>query len=186
VRWGTNSFLVVWSYSTYVRGRMLSASGTFNTAQFNLAQSTSSTYFPTAAFDGTNFLSVWRDYRNSSTTSYDVYGQRVSASGSTVGSSIAVSTGPLYQYDPQVIYCGGRYNVFFRDQRYSVYYVLSRQLVKTDGTLTGTTATKNDLLYADTTSVNVVDAACGGSKALVVWNEYSNGTYRVKGLLVTP
>jgi hypothetical protein len=190
IAYGSSGFLITWYYSYYVYGRVLSTSGTFPGGVITICNQTSSSSYPHAAFDGTNFLTAWHDYRNSTANGYDIYGQRVSASGSLVGSAsntnFAISTGLGYQYYPRVLFCGGRYNVLFRDNRYMSRYGLFRQPVSTSGTLEDAAANKNILMYADLGSVYWVAAACGGSTALVTWTENISGYYKVMGQIFTP
>jgi hypothetical protein len=192
VTYGSAGFMLAWDYSYDVFARGLSTAGAFTTSIVNIAKSTSSTYYTDVAYDGTNYFAAWYDYRNSATTGTDIYGQRFTSTGSLLGTTkttnIAISKAPLYQYYPAVSYCGGKYNVVFRDARYPTYYTLYYQPVSTSGALLGSTASKNQLLYANTVSVYYPDIDCDGTKFLTVWTEYKSGVsgYKIKGLLVTP
>ena len=56
--------------------------------------------YPVLAFNGTNYLLVWRDARG---TQYNIYGTRVSSTGTVLDpAGIVVSTGPGNSADPQV------------------------------------------------------------------------------------
>jgi hypothetical protein len=189
--WG-NGFLITWYYTSKVYGRVMDSAGTFSTGVVTLSSvGTTSKYYPYAAYDGTNYLAAWYDYRSSATNGADIYAQRVSPTGTLVGSTattnVPVAEAMLYQYMGDVIHCGGRYNVLFRDGRFAAFYVLSLQRIQNNGTLVGSTTTKYPILYANTASVNTVAADCGsGSKALAAWTEYASGTYKVRALLYSP
>lgn len=192
VVYGASEFMLVWDYSLDVFARGLSTAGAFTTGVVNIAHSTSSINYSEPAYDGTNYLAAWYDYRNSSTTGADIYGQRFSKTcallGTTKTANLAISKAPLYQYYPSVTYCGGKYNVVFRDARYPSYYTLYYQAVSTSGALLGSTVNKNQLLYADKVSVYYPDTDCDGTRFLTVWTEYKSGVsgYKIKALFVTP
>ncbi len=192
VVYGSAGFMLAWDYSYDVFARGLSTAGAFTTSIVNIAKSTSSTYYTEVAYDGTNFFAAWYDYRNSATTGTDIYGQRFTSTGSLLGTTkttnIAISKAPLYQYYPSVSYCGGKYNVVFRDARYPSYTTLYYQPVSTSGALLGSTANKNQLLYANTVSVYYPDVDCDGTNFLTVWTEYKSGVsgYKIKGLFTKP
>jgi hypothetical protein len=76
--------------------------------------------FPAAAFDGTNYLVVWQDYRNSSSPVLlsDIYGIRVSQYGDILdNSAIAISTAPNRQLFPAVAFDGTNYFVVWEEMR---------------------------------------------------------------------
>jgi hypothetical protein len=68
------------------------------------------------AFDGTNFLVVWSDYR--SLTSYDIFGARVGVDGSVVDDGgFVISSAAGYQETPAVAFDGTNYLVVWADMR---------------------------------------------------------------------
>jgi hypothetical protein len=70
--------------------------------------------YPSAAFDGTNYLIVWQDDRSS--TSYDIYGARVNKLGIVLDSGgIAISTAPFDQRYPCIAFDGTNYLVVWED-----------------------------------------------------------------------
>jgi len=48
------------------------------------------------------YLVVWSDGRNSSTSGYDIYGQKVGPSGTLVGAPIVVANAPYDQFRPDI------------------------------------------------------------------------------------
>ncbi len=76
---------------------------------------------PAVAFDGTNFLVVWQDFRNG--RDYDIYAARVSPQGRVLdpdGFPVIARAGN--QARPAVAYSGGNYIVAWMDARqYPVY-----------------------------------------------------------------
>jgi hypothetical protein len=76
--------------------------------------------FPSVAFDGTNYLVVWRDTRTGSGPSADtdIFGSRVSTAGVNLDpTGIAVSTAPLFQGEPHLAFDGTNYLVVWVDAR---------------------------------------------------------------------
>ena len=76
--------------------------------------------FPAIAFDGANFLVIWRDTRTGSGPSADtdIYGARVSAAGTVLDAAgIAISTAPNLQGEPQLTFGGGNYLAVWEDAR---------------------------------------------------------------------
>lgn len=73
---------------------------------------------PVLAFDGTNYLVVWRDTRNGSgpAESTDVYGARVSPVGRVLDpSGIAIATAPGVQGEPSIAFDGTNHFVVWSD-----------------------------------------------------------------------
>ncbi|MHB1462164.1 MAG: hypothetical protein ACYC1M_12840 [Armatimonadota bacterium] len=71
------------------------------------------------AFDGTNYLVVWEDYRKSNEGS-DIYGKLISPAGALVGSEINICMFRYYQLGSTVAFDGTNYFVCWMDQRYGI------------------------------------------------------------------
>jgi len=100
-----NNFLVVWSdyrngSNADVYGARVTQTGlVLDTNGIAISTATNDQYNPVVAFDGTNYVIVWQDYRNGSS---DLYGAKVNTSGNLV-SSYAVCTNPQYQGYPAIV-----------------------------------------------------------------------------------
>ncbi len=88
---------------------------------------------PRVAFDGSNFLVVWDDFRNGN--DYDVYGARVSAAGEVLdpnGFAISKQTG-INEAKPDVVFVGNQYMVVWMDARRPLVYGIFGSRVSTSG-----------------------------------------------------
>ncbi len=87
---------------------------------------------PDLAFDGQNFLVVWSDRRNQSTSGYDIYGARVNQQGLVLDPTGKIITGsytpPPVDLDigisgdqsyPTILFHGTQYFVAWQDARFS-------------------------------------------------------------------
>jgi hypothetical protein len=138
---------------------------------------------PAAAFDGTNYLVVWQDYRSGN---YDIYGARVTQAGVLLDSAnIAVSTAPYYQCSPAVAFDGTNYLVVWQDNRSGNYDIYGARVtpagVVLDGGPSGGIAISTAANAQCSTAV-----AFDGTNYLVVWQDYRSGNYDIYGARVTP
>lgn len=84
--------------------------------------------YPAIAFDGTNYLIVWQDYRNGS---WDIYGARVTPSGTVLDpEGIAISTGTGDQAFPALAFDGTDYLVVWDDSRLGSYHIYGTRVTK--------------------------------------------------------
>lgn len=142
--------------------------------------------YPAVAFDGTNYLVTWLDYRSG--WQADIYATRVSTGGVVLDSAgIPVSAEPEYdQVLPAVVFGGGRYLVVWSDYRneqapdiYGARVNTSGQVLDPDGVLVSW-GIVSPTQYAPV-------AAFDGNNYLVVWEDYRNGyDGDIYGARVTP
>ena len=123
-----NEYLAVFAYeaaptNSDIYGQRVLANGTVSGAAFPICSNTDDQFNPDVVYNATadEYLVVWYDERDLATTGWDIYGQRVAASGSVTvtGAAIAVSTASGHQYDPVVDWDDARneYLVVWRDGR---------------------------------------------------------------------
>ncbi|MBI3183755.1 MAG: hypothetical protein HYZ28_16585 [Myxococcales bacterium] len=139
------------------------------------------------AYDGTNFLAVWADSRNPSTTQ-DIYAARVPPSGSAVLDplGIAVSTGPNAQALPAVASDGTGYLVVWADSRNGA---TGFDVYGTRVDATGAVLDNNGILINNNSAEQwEPSVAFSGGVYLVVWRDARNGggNYDVYGCRVSP
>jgi len=84
--------------------------------------------WPEVAFDGTNFLVVWQDFRSGKR--YDIYAARVRPDGTVLDKDgFAVATQPHNQGRPDVAFASGRYLIAWMDaRRYPVYGIFAARV----------------------------------------------------------
>jgi hypothetical protein len=118
---------------------------------------------PAVAASGTNYLVVWQDGRNSSTTGADLYGARVGTTGVVLDAGgIPINTGPFDQQSPKL--ASGSPDVFL---------VVGQSLER------GSTRTVGNFVYLDDFPVITRVTVAGGS-ATLTWLSIPNRAYRVE------
>jgi hypothetical protein len=122
---GTNYF-IVWqdkrgSYDIY--GARVNTSGILiDSSGFAISTANAHQEYPSVAFDGTNYLAVWQDKRNSSNA--DIYGARISTSGTVLDpSGLPISTAANKQSTPSIVSGDTNYFVVWQDYRNSSYEI---------------------------------------------------------------
>jgi hypothetical protein len=173
-----DEFLVVWqdyrpSSGTDIYGRRVSSTGTLSGNEIVVSSGASSEYNPDVAYlaSGT-YLVVWDDWRNFSASKRDVYAQLVTPAGALSGGNFAVSTASGSQGEPSVASGAQGFLVTFDDGRNKSGGIedIYAQLVKADGTLSGTnfvvTNEKSDKAW------NAVAYAAKDKSFLVVWQDW--------------
>jgi MYXO-CTERM domain-containing protein len=118
---GTN-YLVVWSQldgaaNTGIYAARVSAAGAvLDAPSFPVTTASGDQNTPSVAFNGTNFLVVWADFRNGATS--DVYGARVTTAGVRLDASgIVIANAAGAQERPVVVFDGRESFVTWQDTR---------------------------------------------------------------------
>ncbi|MDQ3704802.1 MAG: S-layer homology domain-containing protein [Chloroflexota bacterium] len=119
-----NQYLVVWDddregpYSSDIYGQRVSGAGALLGGEISINIHESVQYSPAVAYNSTNneYLVAWHDYRNDAP---DIYGQRVSATGTLIGGDFPISTAASDQLVPEVAYnsTSNEYLVTWTDYR---------------------------------------------------------------------
>jgi hypothetical protein len=136
---------------------------------------------PALAFDGTDFLVVWEDYRSG--VGWDIYGARVTPDGVVLDSSgIPISQAAVLQWHPALAFDGTNFLVVWEDDRsdsYDIYgaRVTQRGVVLDPSGLPISTAANDQGSPA---------VAFDGTNLLVVWEDHRNDYYPdIYGVRVT-
>jgi hypothetical protein len=185
---GTN-FLAVWEDDrngyTDVYGARVTPGGTvLDPDGIAICTAQNYQYSPTIAFDGTNYVVVWEDYRNG-WDQPDIYGARVTPGGAVLDpSGIAISDAPGRQRSPAVGFAGGNYLVVWEDYRSGSSWDIYGTRVSPGGIVLNT-----DGIPISTASNQQCLPAIGfdGTNYLVVWEDMRNsGSPDIYGARVTP
>ena len=139
---------------------------------------------PALAYDGTNYLVVWYDRRDTKTSSWDIYGARVSALGVVLDKSgIAISTASGHQQVPRVAYQGGTFLVVWQDYRHhGSYGAIYGARVTSAGKVQDPKGIK---ISYTTRHRGAPDVVYGGGNFFVVWHDYRSSYYRIYGARVS-
>ncbi|MCE5323730.1 hypothetical protein LLG46_10510 [bacterium] len=124
-----SSWLVVWqdtiSTSLDVYGCKVNSDGTIS-RRYGISTTANNDEMPDVAYNGTNYIVVWRDYRNYSSSNTDIYGCRVSRLGVRLTGDVLISctstgsTGaPGIQMNPRICGMGTTCMVVWEDYRNS-------------------------------------------------------------------
>jgi len=139
---------------------------------------------PAVAFDGTNFLVVWVDYRSYPDTS-DTYGARVTQAGVVLDTAgIAISTAAYVQWYPAVGFDGSNFLVVWMDRRRgSNYYDIYGARVTKAGLVLDTAGIAiSTAAYAQALPALAFD----GTNFLVVWEDNRISGLDICATRVTP
>jgi hypothetical protein len=169
-----SEFLTVWvdnssSGNSYgrIRGQRIGLDGTLLGSVIAVASAGS---YPDIAWDGTNYLIVYQ--RPTATVRWDIYGQRISSTGSLVGTEFAINTAANDQTLPRVIYDpqSGRYAVVWVSEQSTP--AIYKQIVNTNGSLFGSPAIQANANYHQ-----IYPALANGiDNDMVVWADFRSGT----------
>jgi hypothetical protein len=126
VSFDSTNYLVVWFHGTHesdfdVYGARVTTNGVLlDSVPLLIATGPHRQWFPSVAFDGTNYFVVWQD--NRSGVYGDIYGARVTPSGVVLDpSGIPVCTAMSGQYKPKIGFDGQNYCVVWEDWRNGSY-----------------------------------------------------------------
>jgi hypothetical protein len=188
-----SDFLVVWedrrnsaSTGSDIYGRRVNGSGVPQGAEIPVSTASADQTLPNAAFNGTSFLVVWQEARNSGATGQDIYGRLVNSSFALSGSEIQITTAPNDQTFPAVAARGATYLVVFRYTRTGPNYDVYGRIVGSDGT----PAAQGNFAIATTGQLNFAPAVSSdANNFLAVWADYGavprSGLAQISGRRIT-
>jgi hypothetical protein len=171
-----NNYLVVWEDHRVLPGEIYGARVTqsgevLDPNGFPISTALNSQSDPSVAFDGTNYLVVWKDER-SAADEYDIYGARVNPSGVVLDpNGIAISTDTNSQGNPSIDFDGTNYLVVWTDGRNGEDNDIYGARISPSGVVLDSSG------FAISTAVD--DQLCpglafDGENYLVVWGDYRN------------
>jgi len=183
VGFGGTNYLVVWqderngSYDIY--GARVSQSGmVLDPAGVAISTAPDSQWFPSIAFDDTNYLVVWADWRPGLYNS-DIYGARVGQTGVVLDpTGIAISTAVQGQYYPALAFDGTNYLVVWQDHRNASEQDIYGSRVSQSGVVIDSTGIPISTVAQTQRTPSV---AFDGANYLVVWCDARSGLGDIYG-----
>ena len=184
---GTNYF-VVWrdwrsGHSDIYGARITPSKVVLDREGIAICATSNQQELPRVAFDGTNYLVVWQEFRD--TTGSGIYGARVSPSGLVIDSTaIPISTAPNVQELPCLAFDGTNYLVVWQDFRSNSSMDIYGTRVSPSGNVLDPEGIAISVADFDQNSPAV---AFDGTNFIVVWEDHRNGSDSdIYGTRVTP
>lgn len=183
-------FLAVWSNPRttaatdwdVLGARVLPDGTVLDTTPIGLCRSlTGARTSPTVAANGTNFLAVWRDSRNTG-----IYGTTVSTDGvvSPVN-GLSLSSAANEQFTPSAAALGGNYFVVWQDYRKASANYFQSDIYGARITGSGSLVDTTGIAICTRTNSQYHPAvAANGANYLVVWEDYDQGGNDIFGARV--
>jgi hypothetical protein len=177
VAYGGGLYLVVWGEYRLNTGwdiyaARVNASGTVLDAYgIAVCNEVANQVSPSVAFDGTNFMVVWGDWRNADE---DIYACRVSTSGIVLDpNGIRLTSAFDWQRYPAIAFDGTNYLVVWEDRRNGVYDIYGTRVSANGSVLDADGIVINNWIYVQ----NEVSLAFNGNDYLVIWTDFRNGNF---------
>ena len=171
VAWGDSSWLVVWgdlrTGDFDISGARISPAGEVLDPQgIAICRRSQVQVFPDVAWNGSNWLVAWHDFRR---YQYDIYGARVDKQGAVLDTGIAICTENQGQYYPAIAAADTTALVVWNDSRSGSYIMYGARV-----TQSGEVLDPGGFALSNQTSANA-DAAFDGTNFLVTWEDYRTG-----------
>ena len=185
---GTN-YLAVWedwrrgNYADICGARVTPSGAVLDPGGFVICSAFDDQWRPSIAFDGTNYLVVWQDWRNG--IDFDVYGCRVTPEGTVLepgGKALAQAT--YNQLTPRVAFGGSNYLLCWTDWFGAMD---SSHIRASRVSPSGTVLDPGGFLAPTGTRFQYNSCpAYDGSNYLVCWNDLRNDNEDIYGTRITP
>ncbi|SEK56549.1 hypothetical protein SAMN05444354_101897 [Stigmatella aurantiaca] len=198
VAFGGTTFLVAWQDNRNgfndIYGARVSGSGAvLETDGLPISKASSNQENPEIAYDGTNFLVVWQDYRNDTDNNEysesDIYGARVTNSGMVIETDgMPISNAPKSQEHPAVTHNGDNFFVVWQDHR-----IAREDYPISDSDIYGSRVRSSDGKVIDTSGIAISTAVNyqsfpsvthNGMNFLIVWQDGRSSSYDIYGAKV--
>jgi fibronectin type 3 domain-containing protein len=116
--WAETGFGLAWEDTrdggTEIYFARVSAAGTKVGSDTRITNATGTSEYPSLAWTGSTFGVAWKDSR---TTSGDIYFAAISAAGVKAGGDVQVTGDAASSYDPSLVWLGSEFGVAWRDTR---------------------------------------------------------------------
>jgi len=180
---GSGGAIITWhdqrsgSYDIYAQRVNASGAPQWPANGVAICTATSYQYYPTLISDGSGgAIITWQDYRSSS--NYDIYAQRVNASGAVqwTANGVVIDTATGDQLYPKIVSDGsGGAIITWQDYRSSSNYDIYAQRVNASGAVQWTAnGVVIDTATGDQLYPKIVSDGSGG--AIITWHDSRNGS----------
>ncbi|HEY5950286.1 MAG TPA: EGF domain-containing protein [Kofleriaceae bacterium] len=174
-------YLVVWENSDIFAARITTASVS---SAITISNAVGEQLDPAVTWSGTEYFVAWADRRNDLLDDvpnpFDIYGSRVSASGSVLDANgIAICTDAADQRHPRAASLGGNYLVVWPDQRSNYSEIWGARV-----TSAGVVSDANGFKIAAASSVTPTLVAAG-STYLAAWDVLGGNQDEIYGTRIT-
>ena len=155
--------------------------GRVDSGELSLVKKTGDQHARGIAFDGTNFLVVWKE---GTAGKYRVFASRVSQTGTAWGPSGGMPlVGVSGQEDnPDVSYNGKEHLVVWADKRHGDFDIYGTRFSR-DGKVLDTTGIQ---IYKGSGDQRLPKIAFDGTNHLVTWQDHSGSQIQIKAARITP
>jgi hypothetical protein len=179
---GTN-YLVAWQdlrsgefYDIY-GARVTPAGAVLEPDGIPISLAVNSQVLPALAFDGTDYLVAWQDYR---TGDFFIYGTLMNTAGQVLDTSgFAIATTAIYQRYPAVVFGGNLFLVTWERFDFNSFSLCAAR-VDRSGTVLDTVAVR-----VSDSGIGSSAVVFGGANYLVAWQGQGNYS-QISGTFVTP
>ncbi|HKS36830.1 MAG TPA: Ig-like domain-containing protein [Verrucomicrobiae bacterium] len=143
---------------------------------------------PSVAANGNGYFVVWADKRTYSSTEYDIFGARVSATGEVLDpTGIPICTDPGRQTSPRVAFDGERYLVVWEDDRESTSAYLLYQIFGARVTTSGQVLDPNGFKITTNRVTRLGPAvASDGHGFFVAWGDWHRADGAIEDVYGSP
>ncbi|HYP41732.1 MAG TPA: S-layer homology domain-containing protein [Chloroflexia bacterium] len=193
----TNAFLVVWQDARNsaatgldIYGQRVLGSGALAGSEIPISTVAQGQEYPKVAFNSTSgeYLAVWRDRRNDTTTGWDIYGQRIAGGGALAGSNFPIAIELAGEQFPTVAYssAGTEYLVAWEDNREDATNVdISAQRVSSSGALVGSKIPISTQLSSNEYRPAIAASSAALGEYLLVWQNTATDNVYIHGQRVS-
>ncbi|TES94472.1 MAG: T9SS type A sorting domain-containing protein, partial [Candidatus Cloacimonadota bacterium] len=194
---GLENYLLVWNiidltgdFSQNIYGCMISPDGVvLDTNYISISNASGNQIFPSLAFDGSEFLVAWEDFRNASNGFKPaIYFTKIDTSGivlDTIGKPLLTNTTTKLQH-PSVSYGGGEYLVSFTDRRGNPFkYAIDDDIYVSRVDITGSPIDSSGIpITLSTQHQRMPAVGFDGENHLVVWEDERGEDIDLYGALI--
>lgn len=197
LEYGLENYLLVWNFidlagdfSQNIYGCRISPDGVvLDTNYISISNASGNQIFPSLAFDGSEFLVAWEDFR-SDTNGFkpDIYFTKVDTTGTvldTIGKPLLTNTTTKLQH-PSISYGGGEYLISFTDRRGNPFkYAIDDDIYVSRVDIAGNTIDSSGIpLTLSTQHQRMPAVGFDGENHLVVWEDERGEDIDLYGALI--